>query len=381
MQETARKALNAYLLADELLDIYQREQVPLMVQNFVDAGFTKDTLSTSPESIYGMVVLAAYDRRPFYRPGVGYEAIWGISTKDSVKDLLLDATLMDTSMVCSLGVQALAEQLAKLEFQGQSLQSGGGVSYAKTSYQAATKAKLLLRQVTEASTEKEVRDIFNQLDSIHGIGETIASKVVKYMLREIRVGRVTPDRFPLDVVWPITNEFHIQEAVKLIGNDISLIALTQGILLSKGDPFAIDAIFYLHRYYPQHWRELCESLMSDLQPRLPPQLQSSSPVETQNEFHEAMLDIYKRALAECHYKATVFLQMVNEMKGLQAAKVLLSKKAPQYGLTKLWECKRLDLSVEALVLKPQFRNLFSNKELEIARDRLTEYGYFGDRTK
>jgi len=104
-------------------------------------------------------------------------------------------------------------------------------------------------------------------------------------------------------------------------------------------------------------------------------------VESDNEFHEAMLNIYRRALAECNYNAKVFLQMVEKMGGLQAAKVLLSKEDPQFGLTKLWECGRLDLSVEALVLKPEFRDLFTGKELEVARQRLRVYGYLDDTTK
>ena len=39
----------------------------------------------------------------------------------------------------------------------------------------------------------------------------------------------------------------------------------------------------------------------------------------ETEFHEAMLDIYKRAQRECRYTPTRFLQMVSEQGGLQAA--------------------------------------------------------------
>lgn len=92
-------------------------------------------------------------------------------------------------------------------------------------------------------------------------------------------------------------------------------------------------------------------------------------------FHSAMLNIYEEAKKQCNYNATYFLRMVSEMGGLEAAKQLLSTDAPQDGFTKLWECGRLDLSVEYLVLKPEFKRLFTKEELKTARMRLKTYGY------
>src|SRR5206468_10560498 len=43
--------------------------------------------------------------------------------------------------------------------------------------------------------------------------------------------------------------------------------------------------------------------------------------------------------------------------------------------TALWERKRLDLSVEAVMLQPEWHPLFSDAEREIARRRLAEYGF------
>ncbi len=95
----------------------------------------------------------------------------------------------------------------------------------------------------------------------------------------------------------------------------------------------------------------------------------------ESDFHNEMLNIYKTAREQCRYNATYFLRLVSEVGGLQAAKRLLSTDAPQYGFTKLWEHGRLDLSVEALVLKREFRSLFTQEELETARKRLRTYGY------
>ena len=45
------------------------------------------------------------------------------------------------------------------------------------------------------------------------------------------------------------------------------------------------------------------------------------------------------------------------------------------GFTTLWELKRLDLSVEAYVLRPEYAPLFTEEERGIARARLRQYGY------
>lgn len=90
-----------------------------------------------------------------------------------------------------------------------------------------------------------------------------------------------------------------------------------------------------------------------------------------------MILIYERARGECKYTPTRFLQLVAQHGGVAAARHLLASEAPQYGFTELWECGRLDLTVEAHVLKPEFAELFTDAERAIARERLEEYGYQG----
>jgi hypothetical protein len=92
-------------------------------------------------------------------------------------------------------------------------------------------------------------------------------------------------------------------------------------------------------------------------------------------FHEAMLEIYQRARTECKYTATRFLQMVAERGGLQAARQLLHTTGMSDGFTELCLCKRLDLTVEAHVLDPKWRELFTEEEVKIAEKRLSEVGY------
>jgi hypothetical protein len=45
------------------------------------------------------------------------------------------------------------------------------------------------------------------------------------------------------------------------------------------------------------------------------------------------------------------------------------------GYVQLWRCGRLDLTVEALILREPWRALFSDAEHQIARRRLADSGY------
>lgn len=95
----------------------------------------------------------------------------------------------------------------------------------------------------------------------------------------------------------------------------------------------------------------------------------------ENRFHEDMKNIYFTAKKELKYNASRFFQLVSREGGVKAAKQLISKSGGTYGFEVLWENKRLDLSVEALVLKPEYHELFTDDERQTCRNRLKEFGY------
>ena len=97
--------------------------------------------------------------------------------------------------------------------------------------------------------------------------------------------------------------------------------------------------------------------------------------EPEMQFYRAMLGIYERAKEKCGYNATRFLGMIAEKGGLRTAKILLATGKPSDGYIALWESDRLDLTVESLVLGPEFTSLFTEEEKQVARDRLVDYGY------
>jgi hypothetical protein len=92
-------------------------------------------------------------------------------------------------------------------------------------------------------------------------------------------------------------------------------------------------------------------------------------------FDRAMRGVYDRARSEAGYNATYLLGMLARHGGLETARRLLHAPAVSEGFTALWERKRLDLTVEALILREDFVDLFTEDEIELARIRLAQFGF------
>jgi hypothetical protein len=97
--------------------------------------------------------------------------------------------------------------------------------------------------------------------------------------------------------------------------------------------------------------------------------------ELKQNFHQAMIDIYKTAKRDLNYTASYFIQMISELGGLETARRLLAKDELSEGFTELYLRDRLDLTMEAHVIKPEFRPLFTPQEIAIAEQRLRDMDY------
>ncbi len=97
----------------------------------------------------------------------------------------------------------------------------------------------------------------------------------------------------------------------------------------------------------------------------------------ESEFEQDLQAALLEGKEKYKFKATRFVQMMAEYGGVGAARHLLESGpiAIQTGLTELWQRGRLDLSVEARVLLPKYRSLFSDDLREIASRRLTAYEF------
>lgn len=99
------------------------------------------------------------------------------------------------------------------------------------------------------------------------------------------------------------------------------------------------------------------------------------PSNLELKFDEKMRQIYDQAKDECGYTAIRFMQMVAQHGGLGAAKQLLNSQGYSEGLTRLWEMKRLDISMEATVLQEPWCQLFTQEELDRSRAKLDKLGF------
>jgi hypothetical protein len=98
--------------------------------------------------------------------------------------------------------------------------------------------------------------------------------------------------------------------------------------------------------------------------------------DLETRFNQAMFDVYRRAKAEAKYTATDFYEMITSDGGRFTAKRLINSAQPSRGYTELYLRKRLDLTVEAVVVEnPQWHPLFVQEEIEKAEKRLRAYGY------
>lgn len=86
-------------------------------------------------------------------------------------------------------------------------------------------------------------------------------------------------------------------------------------------------------------------------------------------FDAEMEEIYHGA-KRIGYNVTRFLAMVREHGGLATAHRLLSTDQVHDGFAELYLLGRKDLTVEWLVLRPEFQPLFNEAELSRARARL-----------
>lgn len=95
-------------------------------------------------------------------------------------------------------------------------------------------------------------------------------------------------------------------------------------------------------------------------------------------FAMSMKAIYQRADRELNYRPTYFLQMLSDHGPLETARRLTMDETPSDGFTRLWQAKRLDLTVEAHVVKSEFHSLFEPDVVRAAGTRLRQYGYITD---
>jgi hypothetical protein len=97
-----------------------------------------------------------------------------------------------------------------------------------------------------------------------------------------------------------------------------------------------------------------------------------STMTLEEEFHQEMLGLYREAGLAIGYWPNYYLRGVRNKGGLAYAKRLLAPgRKIEAGLQRLKDEGRVDLSVEARVLKARYASLFTAAEIAEARGRLS----------
>lgn len=87
------------------------------------------------------------------------------------------------------------------------------------------------------------------------------------------------------------------------------------------------------------------------------------------DFEQKMRDSIAAARRDLNWSPSGWQQLIRVYGGIGAAKRLLAQPISP-GLTRLFMAERLDLSVEALVVRPRYAELFTDGEIATARRRL-----------
>jgi hypothetical protein len=96
--------------------------------------------------------------------------------------------------------------------------------------------------------------------------------------------------------------------------------------------------------------------------------------DIKTKFEKEIIDNIRKC-EKIGYNPIAFKQMIS--KGIiEAVKRLLNKEgAEQHGFSELYLKRRLDLTAEAVVIKKEYRSLFTDNEIEVAKKRLSMHKY------
>ena len=98
-------------------------------------------------------------------------------------------------------------------------------------------------------------------------------------------------------------------------------------------------------------------------------------ITLQNKFNEEVFESIERIKKEV-YVPTRFIKMLHQFKNnaVEVAQRIATKNTT-IGIEKLYEKGRLDLSMEALIIKPEYRELFSPQVVSTCVRKLKSLGY------
>ena len=104
------------------------------------------------------------------------------------------------------------------------------------------------RLIFDVKASKDLDVLWCELQNIPTIGPTISTKIIMYLLREIQIIKADYNIFSGKMIRNLTKELHNSNCAKILRDktkNSNIVNNIIDILIEKGDPFAIDAMFWI----------------------------------------------------------------------------------------------------------------------------------------
>ena len=316
-------------------------------------------------------------KRDYYRSEVNALANFCFLTGDTNREISDKRPELYFPAVEAAHPGALASQWIPMDEQLWTMDRYRDFLEARRELLAAA-ANTALDSLLHAPAEEAVTQLGGELVSAGPapvVAEVLDPEVTE-LLDWIAAEGLAQPRLDLDIVDPATG-------VLIVNADL---AWPSGVQEGKGEPVAFElqaeqSILSALAAAGIRAFATAEGLRRYLEDVIHPETLSEPEVEAEpvsgaaERFQAAMLDLYLRARDEAGYDALILRSMIFEIGGLETAHVLLKHANMSEGFIALWERHRLDLTVEALALRPEFAVLFNEAELSAARQRLEGVSY------
>lgn len=103
---------------------------------------------------------------------------------------------------------------------------------------------------------------------------------------------------------------------------------------------------------------------------------SEKMLEIEKKLQQEVLKSCKAAEKECGCKMTRLMDTIERFGVVNAAKEIIRKGRTSDCFSKLVEAGHIELSLEAIIVKPQYEELFDDDEVNACFELLCENGYY-----
>lgn len=238
------KNRSAKEIASFLIRKFNEEKVKDVVEEFGKLGFTAESLVISMNNLFKFLVLIGYDRRPFSP----YEIVWNKNDPNSVFSILERHGLLNLDKVMALSEDDLDRCLEKYKVKGLVLSYvdlGKRIKSAKMIKDIASKIREISACLKSLRSGQDVIKLHRLIDDIYGIGPTIASKFIMYVIRCMKIGRIDPSELAV-LAKNLKNEWRNSKWVRRLKKYGILEEVEKEL---RKDPFAFDYFWDLDRDY------------------------------------------------------------------------------------------------------------------------------------